>query len=81
MLPVTENSLVSRMRDRGATSGVPASLQTYVRTEYNGDGVEVRKMIAQSRRKAPRQGNGAQRGFFRYLFDVLEAAFTSPGGT
>jgi len=81
MLPVTQASLVSKMGDHGERDRIPADLRTYIRVEYNGDGAEVRRMLAETRRRAPR-GNGTRqrRGILSALFEALESAIPRPGG-
>lgn len=78
MLPVTETSLVSRMRDRPAYPGVPPELRNYVRTEYAGDGAEVCRMLAEATRAA--KPAGQRRSVLSALFEALGAAFPRPGG-
>ena len=81
MLPVTQTSLVSRMSDRKGNARMSEDLQRFVRLEYNGDGAEVRRMVAQARRTArPANGNTARRGFLSALFGALASAFPRPGG-
>ncbi len=78
MLPVTTTSLVSRMRDRSAYPGVPRELHGYVRTEYAGDGAEIRRMLAGAARTA--HAVSQRRSILGALFEALSAAFPRPGG-
>jgi hypothetical protein len=69
------------MRDRTTYPGVPAELRTYVRTEFRGDGAEVRRMLAQAAETARSKPSApSRRGVLSTLFEALGAAFARPGG-
>jgi hypothetical protein len=82
MLPITEASLVSRMRTDGPR--VSEDLRTYARTEYNGDGAAVIAASLRARQARHRRTNeGAVRTVLRTLAKVpqsLAAALAAPGG-
>lgn len=82
MLPVTQASIVSRMR-----TDVPLvheDLRTYLHTEYNGDGAAVIAANMRARRAARARANA--RTFRRVVQtlaripEALAAALTAPGG-
>lgn len=81
MLPVTQTSLVSKMGDHRVGRRVPEDLQTYVRTEYGGDGAEVRSMLARARANGRSAAPASsRRSVLSALFEALSAAFPRPGG-
>jgi hypothetical protein len=82
MLPVSQASLVSKMRADGPT--IPEGLREYARLEYNGDAAAIfaaYRHAARSRRL--RTNGGAVRTVLRALAKVpqtLVAALATPGG-
>ncbi len=81
MLPVTQTSLVSKMGDHRVGRRLPADFQTYLRTEYGGDGADAAWMMAQARRSARSAASqSSRRGVLSALFEALGAAFARPGG-
>lgn len=82
MLPITQASLVSRMRTD--VPQVRGELRTYLHTEYNGDGAAVIAAVQRSRRAARARTNART---FRTVVETLAripealvAALTAPGG-
>lgn len=81
MLPVTQTSLVSKMGNVRVNDRVPADLQTFVRTEFGGNGTDAEWLLTQARRSARSASpKSSRRGVLSALFEALGAAFPRPGG-
>jgi hypothetical protein len=81
MLPVSQASLVSKMRVDGTP--VPKGLREYARLEYNGDGGAIYAALRESRSRRRRANGGMVRTVLRSLAKVpqtLAAALATPGG-
>jgi hypothetical protein len=85
MLPITQASVVSRLRTD--VPHVHGELRTYLRTEYNGDGAAVIAAVQRARGAARARTNARA---FRTVVEAAEAlariaaaiaaALTAPGG-
>ncbi len=80
MQPVTQTNLVRAMHDHGVDRRVPENLQTYLRTEYGGDGSDAAWLLSQARSQRSAAPKSSRRGLLSGLFEALGAAFTRPGG-
>jgi len=82
MLPITQASLVSRMRTDAPQ--IPADLQAWVSAEYAGDGAAVTAAILRARRAGRARMNGGKVGTvvraLTKISEALSAALTAPGG-
>lgn len=82
MLPVTQASLVSRMRADALSRGLSPELEWYARSEYGANASYIRAMVEQSRKTwTIRTGPGSLvRRVLATVWAALAAARANPGG-
>ena len=82
MLPVTQASLVSQMREHPRTPRMSEDLRRYVRTEYKGNALPLLQDMARVvRERATRPTFGARvLQVLAKVPAVLRAPSTAPGG-